>query len=650
MPKIAVIFVGISLLAAVPCSAAIITVDPNGSADYTTIQAAINAAVSGADTVIVAEGTYIENISFGGKNIVLMSIDPNDPAVVAATIIDGGNVNSVVTFGGTETSDCVLAGFTIRNGQRGKPLSVDIQAENGDVESGWIEWSAPSGQEPGTIDLKAYFDDDFSAYMDWGQCLDNGDWQTDYPPAPWLADVLEDGYKEDECCAALIFSNLEAGNYEILTYHCDMMHPGPSPKTTFDIEIEGEIVVDDAEVVGNYISHPEQAAVYFEFSSDGIHEVEIWFDYFALAEEFWLNGFELRALAAERKGGGIAGNGCSATITKCVITDNQATYGAGLDDCDGLIQDNIICDNEAIRIHMEPEVVGGNHDGGGLYECDGVIEKNIITRNYAYAGAGLRNCNGIIRDNVISDNHGLYGAAATSCNGSFLNNLVVGNREVMGGTIGSCNGIIRNCTIVGNKNWGLGDCYGTISNCIIWRNAEGAEGDQLEDCSTPSYSCIQNWLSGGVGNISTDPCFVSMGDWFSYEWIDTGGDYHLKSQAGRWDPNTESRVLDSVTSPCIDTGNPGCPLGDEPVDPNNVRINMGAYGGTWQASRTPPGWALLADLTNDGFIDYRDLASHTQYWQQSADCQPGDLNRNGIVDLPDIALLAYDWLLSTTWH
>ena len=65
----------------------------------------------------MAEGTYYENINFGGKNIVLRTIDPNDHAVVAATIIDGNDVNSVVTFAGTESSSCVLSGFTITNGQ-----------------------------------------------------------------------------------------------------------------------------------------------------------------------------------------------------------------------------------------------------------------------------------------------------------------------------------------------------------------------------------------------------------------------------------------------------------------------------------------------------------------------------------------------------
>lgn len=80
---------------------------------YDTIQEAIDAAQAG-HTIIVSSDTYYENIEFDNKNITVRSSDPLDPAIVAATIIDGGGSGSVVKFVGGDTS--TLAGFTIQNG------------------------------------------------------------------------------------------------------------------------------------------------------------------------------------------------------------------------------------------------------------------------------------------------------------------------------------------------------------------------------------------------------------------------------------------------------------------------------------------------------------------------------------------------------
>lgn len=80
-----------------------------------TIQEGIDGASDG-DTVIVAEGTYVENVQFKGKNIVLRSTDPSDPTVVENTTIHGGDAGPVVTFAGAENETCTLSGFTIRNG------------------------------------------------------------------------------------------------------------------------------------------------------------------------------------------------------------------------------------------------------------------------------------------------------------------------------------------------------------------------------------------------------------------------------------------------------------------------------------------------------------------------------------------------------
>ncbi|MHC4315392.1 MAG: hypothetical protein ACYSW3_23350, partial [Planctomycetota bacterium] len=85
----------------------IIYVDNDGPADFNNIQAAIDDSNDG-DIIIVAEGRYFENINFNGKNITLRSTDPNDPNVVAATIIDGDRNGSVVTIENGEDDNCVL--------------------------------------------------------------------------------------------------------------------------------------------------------------------------------------------------------------------------------------------------------------------------------------------------------------------------------------------------------------------------------------------------------------------------------------------------------------------------------------------------------------------------------------------------------------
>jgi len=103
-------------------------------------------------------------------------------------------------------------------------------------------------------------------------------------------------------------------------------------------------------------------------------------------------------------------------------------------------------------------------------------------------------------------------------------------------------------------------------------------------------------------------------------------------------------VKDDVTSDLIDAGNPGCRLGDEPNDVNNIRINMRTYGSTAEASKTPLYWGLLGDLTNDFEVYWSDVGAFGDYWLLGGECLPADLNRNGFVDFVDYCLLAETWL------
>ena len=79
-------------------------------ADQPTIQAGINAAQAG-DTVLVAPGTYTENINFMGKAITVTS--SGGPK---ATIIDGNAAAPVAAFTTSEGPNSVLSRFTLRNG------------------------------------------------------------------------------------------------------------------------------------------------------------------------------------------------------------------------------------------------------------------------------------------------------------------------------------------------------------------------------------------------------------------------------------------------------------------------------------------------------------------------------------------------------
>lgn len=202
-----------------------------------------------------------------------------------------------------------------------------------------------------------------------------------------------------------------------------------------------------------------------------------------------------------------------------------------------------------------------------------------------------------------------------------------------------CWGDTLNCTVVNNGGIGINGPVNRsdVKNCIVYGNNSGTiQADQILILSiaTVKYSCVQGWTGGysSVGNFSSDPCFADAGS----------GDYHLRSQAGRYRPlsnesdfNQDGSIdladlgelascwlddcamydlnysglvnmadlvgfanvfiapvfdgfwtRDSVTSLCIDAGDPADSYAEE-LYPNGSRINVGVYGNTSQAAKSP---------------------------------------------------------------
>ncbi len=87
-----------------------------------TIQNAIDTAPGNNDTIILSPGIYNDawnetGIDFLGKAITLRSADPNDPCVVAATIVDCQNKRRAFVFRNGEIQNTILSGITIKNGK-----------------------------------------------------------------------------------------------------------------------------------------------------------------------------------------------------------------------------------------------------------------------------------------------------------------------------------------------------------------------------------------------------------------------------------------------------------------------------------------------------------------------------------------------------
>ena len=282
-----------------------------------------------------------------------------------------------------------------------------------------------------------------------------------------------------------------------------------------------------------------------------------------------IDGFIIRdanddraATTTDGLGGGIYNNGsgagisCNPTIRNCVITNNQAVFGAG--------------------------IFNSGYNGGN---SSPIISNCIIANNFATSGGGGIDNFGLLNGNasptitncVIYNNRATQRAGGMYCwggnfgnaNPTVLNTVFVNNISVDGGGV-----VSDRLNAAGGSS---GNSNPNFRNCIFWGNTASGTGPQFFILGgatfTATYSDIDltaqnspHTISGlATGNISTNPLFTNIA-------VGAGTD-------GNWMTFDDGLTLQGASA-CIDTGdNLGVALIDI-LSANrifNSIVDMGSY-------------------------------------------------------------------------
>ena len=356
-------------------------------------------------------------------------------------------------------------------------------------------------------------------------------------------------------------------------------------------------------------------------------------------------------------------------ISDCTFSDNSAFTAGGVHlQSDGALT---LCDflgNTAEFIAGGADVLmpatvlvseclfDGNSalSGGGMAAgSDGCsIVGCTFTNNSAITGGALIStvatqtasvANTLFATNTASDSGAAFGVG--SGGGLRVVNALVHHNTAPsdGAAIWNYSGTIdlANCTIANNTGGGVlshefADTT-AIVNSIVWGNTSGAE------VAGPATSVRSSNVQGGAigeGNMNSNPTFAGA----------FGGNYHLLASspcidAGlNWLARTDAGDLDgdgltNELTPIDFDGNPrianaaardtGCGLG--------AVVDLGAF----EVPGTPIANSIFADLNGDGVVSAPDLAILLGAWGD-ATCL-ADLNGDGVVNASDLGILLGAW-------
>jgi hypothetical protein len=580
--------------------------------DKPTIQAGINAATDG-DTVLVTEGTYLENINFMGKSLIVAShfFMDGDTNHIHNTIIDGSDPDdpdfaSVVTFATGEDTTSVLCGFTITGG-----TGMYLEAQQARLGGGIVCYNATA-----KIIHNRIIENEVNAAIN-----------------AWGAGIAV--YRETGEYWTVIENNLIEANHSIVN---DGMALGG-----------GMFVLGDAIICNNLMRENQCTSESLEGAGGGAYSQSV----NELPDTLYFNNNIVQNNAVEAletaSGGGmenqysfsfISGNvvshntlignitlggglylsqGAISEITgnvityNTMITNNNEWYGGGIW-CDIPTGKTTFRDNE-ISFNSGPVAPIGA--GGGLCVWDAnttsiIVDANWFFNNTAYHGGGFYERSSYrvqLTNNIFSDNTTFRGGAIgiyhpqTSSDAPLFSRIdfqpMIINNTFYSNSASNDAGAMRFQGVMNSP---------VIFNCIFWEN-DAIQGKDIYNWSTTadlvvSYSDIDtNYISGswtGVANINVDPEFIK-GDTLC----------HLSDSSQCQDAGIESLLINDTWYYCPETDYEGDPR-PAPYGPPDIGADEYFYIGVKELQVT--GYILqVFPNPTDGISDIRYQISDIGY-------------------------------------
>jgi hypothetical protein len=257
------------------------------------------------------------------------------------------------------------------------------------------------------------------------------------------------------------------------------------------------------------------------------------------------------------------------------------------------------------HIHLKNIRVSGARNGLSVESVDTLrIQDGEFFGNQAN-GIQVGGSSGVeVRNSLIWGN-GEYGVQSRGAKGaqSLRNVTLWGNRlgavENAQSTLMISNSIlVATNPVAVVRESGDGTIFGDYN--LYWNEAGGPIATNAKN--QVAYLNLSAWQQAGrdVHSLVEDPLFADP----------AAAQFHLQSREGYWDNG--SWPTSSLTSWAIDAGDPDAAGAASEPAPNGSRLNLGAYGGTSQASLSqiePP--ELLAVSLRDGGIA---LEQQRLYW------------------------------------